>query len=191
MNKNQGESYGTGDMNLAAAIMTMGVPPERDVVKLIATSSGQDYVRFKIKDISIDGTIKTESLMDAWNNYIPFAKANPDNYFTKIMTFIRSKPDGCRGYLDWVEYASDWLGMPVNACKRCMNGSPKIWETAPDTEPAYVLGFLTNRFYLLDLAKKFQKTGRFDVMMEHGKSIALMSEHLPQRQKDFLISQMK
>lgn len=191
MNKHQGESYGTGDMNLAAAIMTMGVPPEQDPVKLIATDRGGDYVRFRVRDVSIDGRIKTSVLMAAWNNYDLFVKENPQNHFGKIMGFIRSKPSGCKGYLDWVEYAAGWLGLNIKTVKQHMTGNPKIWESSPDSEPAYILGFIENRFYLLDMAKKFQRNGRFDVMSEYGKSIVLISEHLPQRQKEYILSHVR
>jgi hypothetical protein len=191
MNKNQGESYGTGDLNLAAAILTAGVPPEIPPVKLIATTGGEDYVRFMMKEVTIDGTISTRSMMEAWDSYHKFSKDNPDFFFTKIMSFIKSRPDGCRGYIDWCEYACSWLEMSMAACKRYMTGSPKIWESAPDSEPAYILAFISNRFWLLNMAKDFQKTGNFDVMTEHGKSIALISERLSKSKKEYLLSHLK
>jgi hypothetical protein len=190
MNKNTGESYGTGDLNLAAAILTSGVPPEAVPVKLIATSSGKDYVRFMMRDTSIDGTIKTSSLFGAWDSFQTFTKEQPDFFFTKIMKFIHSRPSDCHSYIEWCEHASAWLEISMAACKRYMTGNPKIWETSPDSEPAYILGFIANRFWLLDMAKNFQKTGNFDVMTERGKAIALISEKLSKQKREYLISRM-
>jgi hypothetical protein len=43
----QNQSFGTGDINLAAAITTMGVPPDpTGPVELIARDNGRDYTRF-------------------------------------------------------------------------------------------------------------------------------------------------
>jgi hypothetical protein len=187
---NTGESYGTGDLNLAAAILSMGIPPETMPVKLIATSGGKDYVRFMMKEVSIDGTLNTRSLMVAWDNYYTYSKNNPDCIFTKIMTFVRSKPGDCKTYLNWCEYGSEWLEISMAACKRYMTGEPKIWQSAPDSEPAYILAFITNRFWLLNLAKQFQKDGNFDVLTERGKSISLISEKLSKSKRDYLTSRM-
>lgn len=69
--------------------------------------------------------------------------------------------------------------------------SPNVWETSPDCEPSYILGFIANRFYLLDMANRFRKDGNFDVYAEYGKASALISERLPANMRQFLLSQLK
>lgn len=186
-----GESFNTGDLNLAAAIMTMGVPPEKEAVKLIASTSGQDYVRFSLCKESIDGRISTALLMMAWNESDKHIKANPDSMFGKIMQFIKARPHDCKKYIEWCEYASDWLGLSKNQVRILMTKEPKIWDSSPDSEPAYILGFVANRFNLLDVANKFQREGNFHVYDERGKAVSLISEKLPKRMRDYLLSNIK
>lgn len=186
-----GESFGTGDINLAAAVMTMGVPPERHIVKLIASTDGKDYVRFLLRDVSIDGTLKTSALMDSWSDSANHIKTYPTCSFGKIMSFILARPADCKSYIEWCEYACSWLEISMNQCRQMMIKSPKVWETSPDSEPAYILGFIANRFYLLDMANRFRKDGNFDIYAEYGKASALISERLPSNMRQFLLSQLK
>jgi hypothetical protein len=186
-----GESFNTGDLNLAASIMTMGVPPEREGLKLIASTNGKDYVRFSLCDQSIDGKISTALLMMAWNESEKHIAKNPSCMFGKIMAFIKARPSDCRSYIEWCEYASSWLELSMNQVRLWMTKEPKIWETSPDSEPAYILGFIANRFNLLDVANKFQKTGNFNVYDERGCAVSLISEKLPKRMRDYLLSNIK
>jgi hypothetical protein len=186
-----GESFSTGDLNLASAIMTMGVPPEHEALKLIASTNGKDYVRFNLRDQSIDGQISTPLLMAAWNESEKHITQKPNCMFGKIMGFIKARPADCRNYIEWCEFAASWLGLSRNQVRIWMTKEPKIWETSPDSEPAYILGFIANRFNLLDVANKFQKTGNFNVYDERGSAASLISEKLPKRMKEFLLSNIR
>ena len=78
--------YRTGDMNLAASLHALGIPPAGSPVRVKATTG--DYVSFPLGPVSQDGKITADECMGAWDNPETFIKRNPEHPLSYIMAFI-------------------------------------------------------------------------------------------------------
>lgn len=186
------QSYGTGDINLAAAIMTMGVPPnDADPVKLIACENGKDYVRFHLKSHSIDGRITTESLMNAWSDPATFKMDFPTNPFCVVMDFIATRPAPCSNPDHWLDHAAGFLGMPIDAVKSLFLNVKATCKASPESPASYVVAFIRNRFDLVGIAKRNGDQGRFKNMQTHGSAFGLIPAKAPKRIRDYLLSALR
>ena len=186
------QSYGTGDINLAAAILTMGVPPnELEPVKLIACENGRDYVRFHVAGQSLDGRILTESLMRAWDDPDGFRVTNPDSPFVQVMDFISTRPRGCVSPEDWMIHAANFLQIPSDSAIAIMKDIKRTCSASPESPASYVIAFIRNRFDLLAVAKRQGDAGRFKNMQTHGKAFGLIPAKAPKRIRDYLLAALR
>jgi hypothetical protein len=183
-------AIGTGDINLAAALLTMGIPPAMNPVKLIAHENGRDYVRFSMESKSVDGTHQTVDLMTAWSARDSYTRENPHSPMAKIMAFCAGRPNGCRAFTDWAEYAGQWLGIGADAAKVAIKDIANICAREPESEAAYILAFIRNKFDLVDVAKEVERRGHVEIYQTRGKAIALISERLPKHLKQYIQDQL-
>jgi hypothetical protein len=88
----------TTDINLAVALLTMGVPPtEKDHFQKVKSVRGETCV-FHFQDKTQCGTYKTRDLMKYWDDD-DFEINNPDHPFTLLKVYDRNK----NGLLDWIK----------------------------------------------------------------------------------------
>ena len=180
-------SFGTGDINLAAAIMTMGVPPdELEPVKLISCENGKDYARFHIGGISYCGKYETTLLMRAWDAPKDFAREFPGHPFTTIMSFISNRPKGCSSKEQWLEHAAAFLGIGIDSVVRTYKAIHKTCAASPESQASYVIAFIANRFDLISAAKRQENAGRYKNMMTHGKALALIPNKARRSVREYL-----
>ena len=173
-------SFGTGDINLAAAILTMGVRPcPVDPVKLIACENGKDYVRFHVGSVSDDGCFFTDLLMSAWDDPAGFKRQNPGHPFSDIMDFISERPRDCRNRGQWMEHAANFLGLPIDAVVSTLRNIGKTCAASPESTVSYVVAFIQNRFDLVSAAKTAAAQGRVTHMLSHGQSIGMIPANMP------------
>lgn len=184
--------YGTGDLNLAASFMSVGIPlVEEKPVSLIASTTGSDYKRFHFELLSRDGKNDIYALSAAWNYPQNFNAENPGHPFGRIMAFISSRPQDTRGEDDWLDHAASFLGLTSDATRAAYRDIAKICESSPESEPSYILAFISNRQWLIQTVKKMDAEGNFDIMQSIGKSIVTLSAKASKKTEGFILSHVK
>lgn len=146
-------SIGTGDLNLASALMAVGIPlNDREPAALILSDNGQSYGRFYLYPHSEDGRFTTESLMRFWSG---LESLEPQDPFRQISEFIRNRPEGVRTREDWFAYCVDTLaseGIQVPGLTS-IEGIPAYVRSLPESRQSYLLAFVANRSLCVELYK--------------------------------------
>jgi len=186
------KTFGSGDLNLAAALTTMGVPPDsRKPIELIARDNGRDYTRFHFLPLSLCGKYSPEALSAAWGDPVTFKAANPAHPFSVLMDFISARPQGCTNKDEWLQHAAKFLGLSMDAVRKTYSGIEQTCKASPESPASYVLAFIRNRIDLITTAKKLAAAGDFSNMQDRGKSVSIIPAKAPKRIRDFLISHIR
>lgn len=184
--------FGTGDINLAAAILTMGVRPDPTrPIELIARDNGQDYTRFHFADLSDCGCYRADELSHAWGHPQAFRAENPNHPFGLLMDFISTRPRGCSNQDEWLGHAAAFLALPIDAIRKTHRDIGRTCLASPESPVSYVCAYIRNRIDLISAAKKKASRGEFTNMMDRTKSVSLISEKAPKRIRDFLLSHIR
>ena len=146
-------SIGTGDINLAAALMAVSIPlDDREPAALILSDNGQTYGRFYLYPSSEDGQRNTESLMSFWSGNDDLPNSDP---FRQICEFIKARPSDVRHEEDWLGFCIDYLaqrGIAVPGLTRIDQIADYV-KALPESLQAYLLAFVANRSLCIDLYK--------------------------------------
>lgn len=186
------QAFGSGDLNLAASMLTMGIPPSAtEPIRLIARDDGGDYTRFHFSELSYCGKYDPTTLSAAWSAPERFKAENQGHPFGKLMDFIREKPRGCRREGDWLEHAAKYLGLPVDSVRETYRRISQVCKASPDSEVSFVCAFIRNREDLIEASRQLSAAGNFHTMMDRGKSIASIRAKAPARIRDYLLSQIR
>jgi hypothetical protein len=186
----QNQSFGTGDINLAAAITTMGVPPDpTGPVELIARDNGRDYTRFHFLAESYCGKYTPDQLSRAWADPRGFTATNPEHPFSLLMEFIASRPRGCSLPDDWMDHAAGFLGISADVVRITCQGIESVCKASPESPVAYLCAFIVNRSDLIAHTHRKAQLGNHSNMLAKGKSITLIPEKAPRHIRDHLLSQ--
>ena len=182
----------TADINLAAALLSVGIGPRRgEPVRLTASDNGRDYVQFMVDPCSPCGGYRAADLMQAWGDSPAFHASYPDHPFSLLMKFIADRPRGCSCLDDWLNHVARFLNLQIDVVRKTYKAIGSVCKASPDTDISYLTAFVRNRISLIDAAKRAQHTGHSHNMINHGPSMAVISEKLPKRARDFLTSQFK
>jgi len=185
----QKQTFGTGDINLAAALFTLGIDPdEREPIKLIAKDDGRDYLRFCLVSCSRCGKWMTADMMAAWDNPSKVERSHP---LSIIMDFLHSKPQGCTRIGDYIKAASDFLGVKTDVIRATVANIEAACGTSPESPQSYVCAFIVNKFRMIDTVKTRDAKGLFQNHQSVGKSIAMIPAKAPARIRDFLLSKIR
>ncbi len=182
------ESLNTGDVNLAAALMSMGIPlTEGDPCSLVLRDDGTSYARFHVNKLSIKGDKRTDVLMRFWKS----PKSCHDPAFSDIMNFVRLGLDrGARRCLEWLDlahdYISDMSGGKVNMPTK-IKDIPDIINTNPDASHAYILAYVYNRNHLWDIVG----TARRRIMITRGDNHAMIDGHLEKWKRNEILARLE
>lgn len=188
----QKKSFGCGDINLAAAIGTMGVPPDpRNPLELIARDNGKDYMRFHFVESSPDGLYSPDALSHAWSTPQTFKAEHPNHPFTLLMDFIATRPRGCSNLDEWQAHAAEFLGLPIDAIRSTYRNIARTCNASPESPVSYVCAFIRNRMDLVTAAKQREAKGIFTNMQDRSKSVSLIPAKAPRRIRDFLLSHIR
>lgn len=183
-------SHGTGDINLAAALMAMGIAPDDAYpCAIISKDDGRDYGRFFIGPISNCGKFETMKLLHFWSH--PDEIPGDRHPFGWLLAFIAARPRGCSTPQDWLDYAHDHLtalGELPAGFPRNLDHIPDIVARAPESRASYVLAFAHCRALCLQLVRD----ARRQVMMKSrdGRSANVIDSRLPRHVRNNLIARL-
>lgn len=185
-----GQSYQTGDINLAAAVMSCGVPLDPvEPVCQISHQSGQNYGRYALLAYSMDGTTNTEDLMEHWSGH----KKLPESHgFSQICEFIKARPKGIQRTSDLLDFAMEYLqGMGFILSGLRGIDSVAAYVNNHENAASYVLAYVSNR----DLCFTLYRTMRRKVYYEEGSGDeirrAILDTQLPKREAKELLSRLQ
>ena len=149
---NRHTSLNCGDINLAAALNSVGIPLDQfDPCSLVLRDNGQNYARFHVMPRSVDGSYYTVRLMDFWRSP---SDCN-DPAFSAIMAFVRAGRDaGCSTSQDWFHYAHTYLeemdaNHPDHPAR--MDDVPEFVSKNPDGSASHIFAFAYNREYCFQI----------------------------------------
>lgn len=185
-------SFGTGDINLAAALLAIGIPPDPiKPIVLIAKDDGKDYIRFHFLQTSYCGKYDVYDMSAAWSNPLNFRKENPGHPFCDLMDFITERPRGVCNFNDWMHHAARFVGVPIDDIRKTLKNAEEACRMAPESPLSYICAFIRNRDQLIQGASQREKTGNFSTMQSAGKSVSLISAKAPRKVRDFLLSHIR
>jgi hypothetical protein len=183
-------SHGTGDINLASALMAMGIAlDDIQPCAIISKQDGKDYGRFFLTPISNCGKFETMKLLDLWTH--PEKMPNQRHPFAWILELINSRPHVCRSSTDWLDHAHDHLqsiGELPTGFPRRMDDIPEMIARAPEARASYVLAFVHCRALCLSLVDR----ARRQVLMSSrdGRSHQIIDNGLPRHVRNNLIARL-
>ena len=141
---NQSPSWRTGDINLAAALMSQGVPLDSKCPVSMVMSEDGDYSSFRLIMMSFPDGTNTEKLMDAWsgNNKLP-----EDHGFNVVCKFIKARPRGVQHTPDLLEFAIGYLRDRGHELPGLRNQEdiPDFVNALPESDASHVLAYIHNR----------------------------------------------
>ena len=185
-------TFGSGDINLAAALVTIGIPPDPvQPIELIARDNGKDYRRFHFLRTSPCGKYDVNEMSLAWSDPASFKRENPAHPFALVMDFIATRPNGCGNQDEWLCHAASFLGLSINSIRAAYKDITRACAASPESPASYVLAFIRNRMDLIHAIKRKAASGDFSAMQSAGKSVSLISEKAPSRIKNFLLSHIR
>jgi hypothetical protein len=181
----------SGDINLVAAIMAMGVPLDFvNPLNIIEPEHGQPYTSYRLCESSPDGSELTERLLEAWSGSITLP---PDHGFISICRFIKSRPRGIQRSDDLMDFAVDYLterGHRLTGL-HSFDDIPAFVGGLPNSESSYILAYVWNR----DLCFQLHKRSARKTYMTEGTGSdarhAMIDTALPRWQVNELLSRLQ
>jgi hypothetical protein len=178
----------TGDINLAASLMSMGIPLSAvEPCSLILRDNGSNYARFHILSQSVDGAFQTERLMQFWKAPDDCREAN----FISVMAFVK---EGIRNKVvrsdDWFDFAISYLedmGENVDHLPAKMALIPDYIKQFPDSATAHTLAFAYNRDDCWQCVQKARRR----IMITRGESTAAIDTNLPTWKRNELLARLE
>jgi len=173
-------SFGTGDINLACALMSLGIPlDEFNPCTVVAHQNGHVYSRYHFGAVSINGRFKTVEMSNGWSlsHSIPFVHP-----LRIISDFVKDAPRGMK-LKDWFNYAHEVFNI---GHLRTFEDADRHVTSFPENPESYCLAFILNRQELLSLHLRANR----ETFMTNGTASALIGVGMPKRQKQELINRM-
>jgi len=174
------EKFGTGDINFACALMSLGIPLyENERCAVIAHENGAVYSRYYFEPYSVDGKFETITMSRAWSRMDTLPADHPLHW---LSSFARQSEKGFT--------ISDWLGLAcdIYELKHIANVETARQHIAqfPNNAESYCLAFILNRIELYAL----HKSATQKIYMSKGKSSAMIDVRLASPQKRELINRL-
>ena len=174
------EISGTGDINFACSLMSIGFPlDDENPCSIIAHENGHVYSRYHFLPYSIDGRISMADVNELWSNMTKCPANHPLKYVSDfVLRFERGMT-----ITSMFELAHDLyeIGHVKN------NEDAKIHITKfPDNPESYALAFILNRIELYALHKNATKK----IYMSKGKSALCVDANLQAHKKKELINRL-
>lgn len=183
--------HGTGDLNLASALMAVGFALEanNECVSVRGERFGKPHGRWYLMPISSDGKLDVHRMMQAWSGIGD--RLPKDHCFNWVMAFINyGRAQRCVTNNDWLGAAHDHcreLGLKSDRiAKEAFQNDGEI-RTIGDTRQAYIFAFVSCRDYALRL---WDQAKRVQVMQTREKSHTLIDAKLPATKRNELLSRL-
>ena len=178
-------AHQTGDINLAAALMAVGIPLDRlrPVVVIESERFKRPYASFRITPASADGKHVTEAMMGHWSGGDPLEAWHP---FAAVCDFINAKNAPRMTPQDWLDCAVDYLrelGVNLPGLRTIADVEPFV-NALPRAAESYVLAFVANRALCIELCKMAIRS----VHMTDGCANLMIDTNLPKWQQRELLS---
>lgn len=180
----QGDSFFvTGDINLAAALMSVGIPLCKGAeCEIIADDRGGVYGRFRFDPISQDGKFSTRQCNEIFGGLR--SEAHP---FQWICDFIGDRPMQKMNAAEWLEYAFDEAKkMGVSLPKFDFKSVEVHIAKNPDAMESYYFAFACNRAVCVEA----YKTAKRSHMTTHGSGFAVIDSNMPRHQQRELLGRL-
>lgn len=185
-----GQSYQTGDINLAAAVMSCGVPLNpSDPVSQIEHPNGDRYGRFSLAGYSMDGKTNTEDLMLHWSGH----KKLPDSHgFSQVCRFIKDRPKGVQKTSDLLDFAVEYL-QKAGFLLTGLRGIDSVagYVNNHENEASYVLAYVSNRDLCFNLYRSMTRKVYYEAGTGDDIRRALLDTRLPKREAKELLSRLQ
>lgn len=182
--------YHTGDINLASALMALGIPLDPLNPVSLIDNLGQDYGSFALAACSEDGTEDTARLMDHWSGIIML----PLNHgFSIICEFIKARPRGVQRTDDVLAFAVDYLIQRGETLPglRTIHDVPAFVSALPEGFASYVLAYVWNRNLCFKLYNSASRKVFYSETDGNETRRALIDRRLPKWQAKELISRLQ
>lgn len=181
----------SGDINFIAALMSQGISLDAvQPLTIVGREDGSNYASYRYGDVSDDGTLSTETLIDSWNGHHPLP---PGHGFPQVCDFIRARPRGVQRSDDLLGFAVDYLRERGHSLPglRTLKDVPTYVNALPDGQAAYVLAYVWNREICFQLHR--QATHQIHMTSGSGKDIrhALLDTKLPRWKSRELLSRLQ
>jgi hypothetical protein len=179
----------SGDINLVAALMAVGIPLDVEKPVTVCDNARGVYGSYHFTETSDDGRESTEILLAYWNGH----ERIPDNHgFGIICEFIRSRPKGIQSSADLLDFAVDFLRDRGHALPglRVLSDVPAFVNALPEGDAAHVLAYVWNRQICFDLFKQASRSLYYEA--GEGKDIrrALIDSRLPRWQAKEILARL-
>lgn len=183
------KTHSTGDIKLAATLMSVGIPlDQNDPAKLVIKQEGGQYASFHLMPRSIDGTEDTTLLMTYWSNPSKAPKGHP---IKALMAFIADAPREVHTADQWLEFAHQWLSQlnqrPPDAPRK-IEEIPDFVARHGDDLAGYVFSFAFNRDTCWREYLKAKESP--DYLLTKGKAFTKVNHSTPKRISNELITRL-
>jgi hypothetical protein len=150
--ENLGHARTSGDINLIATMMALGIPLDPVCPVSLIDRDGMAYSTYHVCEYSADGIESSDEVSEFWAGL----KASPANHgYRHISEFIRSRPRGIQRSSDLLDFAVDYLTGRGHRLPgiRSLGDIPDFVAALPNDEASYVLAYVWNREVCYQLHK--------------------------------------
>jgi hypothetical protein len=180
----------SGDINLVAALMSLGIPLDASKPVTVMDNVRGIYGSFHFGEYSDNGEEDAETLLSYWNGHQPTPAGHG---FAAICHFIRSRPRGVHTTPDLLDFAVDYLGARDHRLPglRTLDDIPAFVAALPQGDAAHILAYVWNREVCLRLYRAAGKTLYYESGDGHQTRRALVDSRLPRWQAKEILSRLE
>jgi len=187
---NLGHARTSGDINLVATMMALGIPLDPVCPISMIDGHGRTYSTYHVCEYSQDGRESSDQINDFWaGEEIP-----PQGHgYRYISEFIRCRPRGVQRTEDLLDFAVDYLRERGHALTgiRTIADLPNFVNALPNHESSYVLAYVWNR----EVCYQLHKQARRKVFYEDGEGNdtrrAIIDTQLPKWKAKEILSRLE
>lgn len=186
--KQQSNSLNCGDINLAAALMSVAIPLDQlDPCSIVLRDNGRNYARFHVMPQSVDGAYQTERLFQFWKN----SEECNDAEFSAIMDFVKhGRKEGAVTAQDWFNIAHSYLenmqAIPPNAPAK-INDIPDYIANNNTGAASHIFAFAYNREHCWQVMQQAKRR----IMISKGKAHASIDSNLAAWKRNEILARLE
>jgi hypothetical protein len=187
---NQGCARSSGDLNLVATMMSLGIPLDPlQPVSLVETDHAI-YSSYWVGEYSDDGAECASTISEYWSGE---STPPPGHGYRYISEFIRARPKGIQKTDDLLGFAVDYLIGKGHALPgfKSIKDVPGFVNALPNHESSYILAYVYNR----DVCYQLHRLAARKVFYENGNGDdarrAIIDTRLPRWKAKELLSRLE
>jgi hypothetical protein len=188
--ENVGYARTTGDINLVATMMALGIPLDPICPVSVIDDHGTTYSTYHVAEYSVDGVESSDQISEFWAGREP---SPPGHGYRHISDFIRSRPRGIQQTEDLLAFAVDYLverGHKLPGV-RSIADVPAFVAALPNDRASYVLAYVYNR----EVCYQLHKLASHKVYYEDGQGDdtrrAIIDTRLPRWKAKEILSRLE